>query len=160
LEKPQRHFDIAGITFDPGTGRLTISSRSTKLEPRAADVLALLCSEQGQLVSRQHLLDTCWTAESGTDEGLTQAIAQIRRALETLGAPREIITTYPKRGYRLTAVGSASRNDDRSSRSLAPRIAIGLLIAAAVAVLAFAPHWPRHLIRHALGLGPNHMQHP
>jgi len=157
VERTESHIDIAGIAFDRNSGALTTGTKRAKLEPRAADVLALLYEERGRVVLRQRLLDTCWDHDGGTDEGLTQAVAQIRRSLDALGAPRETVTTYPKRGYGLTAAGAAVA--PRPNRNLAAWAVVGLLIAATIAVLVFAPHWPRHLVRHALGLRPIHAQH-
>ena len=151
------HFDLGQIHFEQRSGLLSGAKSACKLEPKAADVLALLCAESGTVVSRERLLDCCWDGDSGSDESLTQAVAQIRRALEAVGAPREMLTTYPKRGYRLSAPAAARR-------SAPPKLQIPLwaplsvLAAACILILAFAPGWPRHAVRHALGLGPPHNQ--
>jgi DNA-binding winged helix-turn-helix (wHTH) protein len=158
LERAKAGIEVAGIGFDVESGTLSRGRATAKLEPKAADVLAFLFAERGRVVSRERLLDQCWGEGSGSDEGLTQVIAQIRRSLDALGAPRELLSTYPKRGYRLTTGGEENRGSEPSRASIAPWVAVGLLVIAAFAVLIFAPHWPRHLIRHALGLGPNHAQ--
>lgn len=152
-------YDLAGLRFDPATGALTAAGTACKLEPKAADVLALLCRVRGTLVSRQHLLDECWGEGMGSDEALTQAVAQIRRAFETLDAPRDILTTYPKRGYRLAAANAAKEHALRRRHIKASWLALAIIVVALVLILLLAPHWPRHLIRHALGLGPSHAQH-
>ena len=154
----EKNCELAGLTFDSATGLLTGSSGISKLEPRAADVLTLLFRERGALVTRQRLLDECWGEGSGSDEALTQTIAQIRRSLEALGAPRDVLTTYPKRGYRLVP-DSAARAQDKRNRRMPIWAPLGLALALCILVLAIAPGWPRHAIRHALGLGPPNMHY-
>jgi DNA-binding winged helix-turn-helix (wHTH) protein len=148
-------FEFAGIAFDARSGLLRRDDASSRLEPRAADVLALLCAERGEVVSRDRLLDQCWGDGSGSDEALTQAVAQIRRALEAIGAPRDLLTTYPKRGYRLSAFTDNLRARPRRAR-IPLWLPLALVLAGCILILVIAPGWPRHAIRHALGLGPAH----
>lgn len=88
-----------GPHFDRVTRELWLDGRRTRLEPKAAAVLNALIESKAPL-SRTFLLDHCWTPESGSDEALTQAVAQIRRALrDDSGAPR-YVATIPRHGYR------------------------------------------------------------
>ncbi|KMW59687.1 Adenylate cyclase [Candidatus Rhodobacter oscarellae] len=67
------------------------------LSPRAMGVLAALVTAQGHVVSRSELLDKVWPDVIVTDESLSQAVAEIRRALQDKG----VIATVPKAGYCL-----------------------------------------------------------
>ena len=164
-----RDFEVGRLVFDPRSGRLSARAASCRLEPKAAAVLSLLCREEGRMVSRQALLDGAWGEGEGSDEALTQVVAQIRRALETLGEPGTMIETLSKRGYRLDAAagsaaatadpqetpppGAMARPEARSSRR--PWL-IATVVAAALMIGWLAlPHGPRHFVRHALGLGPS-----
>ena len=71
-----------------------------RLEPKAAAVLRALIAGDGAPVSRERLLDLCWESDQGSDEALTQAIAQIRRALGDDPAAPRFVVTIPKLGYR------------------------------------------------------------
>jgi DNA-binding winged helix-turn-helix (wHTH) protein len=74
-----------------------------KLEPQAAAVLAELIAANGEVRDRQTLIDRCWTDDSGSDESLSQAISQLRRALcDDFRKPRFIATVH-KTGYRWLA---------------------------------------------------------
>lgn len=159
MEIIDRNIELAGLRFDPTSGSLTGEGGNSKLEPRAAEVLTLLASERGALVSRQRILDSCWGEGGGSDEALTQAIAQIRRALESLGAPRDLLTTYPKRGYRLASGSSPAQTKDTKRHRTSSWLllaALTVVVAALMLIVSVAPGWPRHAIRHALGLGPVH----
>jgi DNA-binding winged helix-turn-helix (wHTH) protein len=79
----------------------------TRLEPRAADVLSLLAGAGGRVLSRSELLDACWPNGSGSDEALTQVVAQIRRALGDDSRSPTYLQTVPKGGYRIVAEVSA-----------------------------------------------------
>ena len=126
-----------------------------RLEPRSATILDQLQAANGAIVTRQELLDLCWEPGSGSDEALTQAVAQIRRAFEQLGVS-QAIETLAKRGYRLNAsLGSETTVPGSAGtvRHLRLPLAIASLAIVAVLAISFA-HPLRHAIRHALGLGP------
>ena len=153
-----QQFRIGPLRFDEASGELIARTRSRRLEPRASAVLAALCAQRGQMVTRQDLLDQCWGNGEGSDEALTQAISQIRRAMHELGASGDLIETLAKRGYRV--------NGDSEPAATQPEVAgpatgqRGSMIAfvalfAIVAALLVAPHDIRHSVRHALGLGPS-----
>jgi len=155
LETGKTQFRIGDVRFDAGSGILSGANSTCRLEPKAGDVLALLCAAQGSVVSRERLLDECWQGNTGSDEGLTQAVAQIRRALETVGASRDILSTHPKRGYSVSPAGNSHASREMRAPRMPAWLPLGVLAAAIVMLLIIAPHWPRHVIRHALGWGPH-----
>ncbi len=73
------------------------------VSPRAMGVLNTLRQSAMQVVSRDALLDAVWPNLTVTDESLTQAVAEIRRAFAVIGADRDLIATVPKAGYRLAS---------------------------------------------------------
>ena len=79
---------------DGGAGRLT---------HKAMQVLLALASRRGEVVAREALFATVWPHTMPTDDVLTQAITQLRKAFgDDRDAPR-YIETIPKLGYRLLA---------------------------------------------------------
>ena len=151
-------FAVGRLDFDPCSGELRTRAETRRLEPRAAAVLQILCEHDGAVVTRQDLLDRCWGEGEGSDEALTQAIAQIRRALDDLGEPG-LVETLAKRGYRLHGKSfSLAQETAVQSRSWQPR-QLALPVAGLIAIVIAAawvvdPHGPTHFVRHALGLGP------
>jgi len=69
-----------------------------KLRPKAFKVLRLLVENPGRLIGKDELLEAAWAGGIASDDSLVQALADIRRAL---GDEAGMITTVPKRGYRL-----------------------------------------------------------
>ena len=154
---PDQIFRIGPLRFDALSGELAAPAESRRLEPRAAAVLALLCARPGQMVARQALLDQCWGEGEGSDEALTQAVAQIRRTFQELGAPADLIETLAKRGYRLNGgnAGPGLAAETRPATINRTLIAAAVALLAILALLLVAPHQLRHNIRHAVGLGPS-----
>jgi DNA-binding winged helix-turn-helix (wHTH) protein len=93
----------------------------------------------------------------GSDEALTQSIAQIRRALQAVGHPRAV-ETLAKRGYRLQDLPGARSSEASSTGGRMLRVAGSATAVALVLLLIgltmIGPHTPRHYFHHLLGLGP------
>lgn len=156
LERDQNaDFSAPVSSFDPKSGELSRGGTTRRLEPKAAAVLACLDANRDRLVSRQELLDQVWGEHGGSDEALTQAVAQIRRAFQELGVA-DPVETLAKRGYRLvgglpgaaTTASSAGRPGNRSM------VVWTVILAALLIFIYFQPHGLRHFVRHTLGLGP------
>jgi DNA-binding winged helix-turn-helix (wHTH) protein len=78
------------------------TQKKSRLEPRLIKLLCLLCDHRETLVSREFLTKEIWNAYGGVDEGLSQAISFLRKALSD--EKKQIIETIPKNGYILHAV--------------------------------------------------------
>jgi DNA-binding winged helix-turn-helix (wHTH) protein len=72
-------------------------SNTVKLEPRLMKLLCLLVGNRGKLVTREEIVAKIWNGYGGGDEGLTQAISFLRKALNDTN--KEIIETVAKGGY-------------------------------------------------------------
>jgi DNA-binding winged helix-turn-helix (wHTH) protein/tetratricopeptide (TPR) repeat protein len=83
----------------PGGGGL----ETVRLEPRVMDLLVALAGRPGEVVSREELLDTVWEGAFVTDEALTTAVYQLRRALGDDARRARFVETVSKGGYRLVA---------------------------------------------------------
>lgn len=69
--------------------------QATPVAPRAVDVLAVLVSAQGRLVSKNELLDRAWPNLVVEDNNLHVQISALRRCMG-----EQAIATLPGRGYR------------------------------------------------------------
>ncbi len=86
--------DFDRLVIEGSAGRYTV-------EPRVLDVLRALLDRQGEVVTREELIDTVWGVEFGGDERLSRAISLLRKALGDKRGDHKHIETIPKRGYRL-----------------------------------------------------------
>ncbi|WP_407354554.1 winged helix-turn-helix domain-containing protein [Luteimonas sp. R10] len=88
--------------------------RPQRVTPKAMAVLCMLADNPGKVVSRNALLAEVWPGTLPTDDVLTQAVTQLRKAFgagagEAAGGKR-YIETIAKNGYRLMA--AVERLDD------------------------------------------------
>src|SRR5688572_22098229 len=79
----------------------TVAGKAIDLRSQSAEVLSVLASRPGKIVSKDALMQEVWPDTFVTDDSLTQCIGDIRRALSD--DAHVIVETLPKRGYRLNA---------------------------------------------------------
>lgn len=72
----------------------------TEIGARAFDILWMLIQANGELVTKEHLLDTVWDGAIVEENNLQAQVSAIRRALS---ADRDMVRTEFGRGYRLVA---------------------------------------------------------
>lgn len=100
-ERGLQEFRIGDAIVD--FSRLTIvgEAGTFSVEPKVCDVLRCLMDAQGEVVSREALIDEVWGVSFGGDERLSRAISLLRKALGDDPKNHHFIETIPKRGYRL-----------------------------------------------------------
>ncbi|QHS12404.1 winged helix-turn-helix domain-containing protein [Shewanella sp. Arc9-LZ] len=73
------------------------------LEPKAMDVLRLLCQHQGEVLAADDIINHCWNNIAIGDNPLHKVITQLRKALGDQASNPQYIETIRKRGYRTIA---------------------------------------------------------
>jgi Tol biopolymer transport system component/DNA-binding winged helix-turn-helix (wHTH) protein len=111
--------------------RLARGSVSQRITPKAMEVLLVLVSRGGELVTRDEILASVWSDVHVQEEVLTRVVADLRKALDDDRKDPRYIETISKRGYRVIAAVTPA--DRSSSRRRFPLWAGGVLAAAAVA---------------------------
>ena len=91
--------------FDLHAYRLCRSGRILKLERIPAEVLAILIERQGQLVSREQIVERIWGkgAFLDTDNSINGAIRKVRQVLKDDPEQPRFIQTVTGKGYRFIA---------------------------------------------------------
>ena len=89
--------------IDIGALRLVSRPDAPRLTSKAVAVLIELIRHAGDTVTRDQLLDSVWRNRVTTQDVLTQAIKELRRAFADDAKPSQYIETIPKVGYRLIA---------------------------------------------------------
>ncbi|MBO9740522.1 PD40 domain-containing protein [Xanthomonas axonopodis pv. begoniae] len=80
------------------------AKRPLRLAPKSLAVLLTLARQPGQVVTREQLLAEVWPDTLPTNDVVTQAVTQLRKAFASHGGQRsEHIETIAKTGYRLMA---------------------------------------------------------
>jgi Tol biopolymer transport system component/DNA-binding winged helix-turn-helix (wHTH) protein len=96
---------FATFELDPATGELTRNGRRVALQDQPARVLCLLVSRAGQLVTRDELRRTLWSADTFVEfeTALNIVVTKIRHALGDSAVSPRFVETVRKRGYRFIA---------------------------------------------------------
>ena len=97
---------VAGpLVLDATSHEATVEGRRLDLTPREFEILRVLLSHAGRLVTRGRLLRAVWgEAYSGEDHYVHVFVSQLRRKLAAAdpdGALRDLIVTEPGVGYRV-----------------------------------------------------------
>ena len=94
-------FRLGPWIIDPQAREIADGTTVRRLSPKAMTVLQHLVAADGQVVSRDDLMDAAWPEVTVGEESLTHVISELRRAF---GDPRNdprLIKTVHKAGYRL-----------------------------------------------------------
>lgn len=87
-----------------------------QLEPRMMQVLIALVDASGEVVTRDALLDRCWSGMFVGDDSLNRAIAGVRRVAAGVAGGSFEIETIPRIGYRLLVRPSECSTSSKGGR--------------------------------------------
>ena len=111
-------YSFGEFTLDTRERQLLAAGRAVAVPPKAFDVLALLVSRAGRLVSKQDLLDAVWPG-SNVEEGILAVhVSNLRKALGDAGPDHRFIETVARTGYRFR--GDVARRAAREHAHLMP----------------------------------------
>lgn len=100
LETP---FFLHKVRVEPLLHQIWRDGQALHLEPRMMHLLCVLAAHSGTVLTRDALLQTVWSDVVISDESLTKAISEVRKALGDNARQPRYIATVPKVGYRLVA---------------------------------------------------------
>jgi DNA-binding winged helix-turn-helix (wHTH) protein/tetratricopeptide (TPR) repeat protein len=98
-----QQFLFGAWLVDPSTNSIHQSGERKQMEPRAMEVLVVLCRAAGKIVSADELLAQCWRTDVYGDNPVHKILAQLRRLLGDTATAPSYIETVRKRGYRTLA---------------------------------------------------------
>ena len=137
----------------PSLGEIQLGLERVHIEPRSMEVLLALAGRPSEVIPKKELIQQVWGDAFVSDEVLTHAIWDLRRAFGDQAADPEFIQTIPKKGYRLIApvkpvepqlrrAGDRGQPGAQPTRTSSARVIIWGLVA--VAILASAIWWTRN----------------
>jgi DNA-binding winged helix-turn-helix (wHTH) protein/TolB-like protein len=145
----RKGFVLGGWQVLPNRGLLRDGGADIHVEPLPMDVLVVLAAHQGDVVSKDQLVDVVWQGRPVSDEVITRCISLIRRALgDDAKAPR-FVENVPRRGYRLMLPITLPERPDQETAAtpIAVRSAYVLPLIggfAAIALIVAIVFWPSH----------------
>jgi TolB-like protein/DNA-binding winged helix-turn-helix (wHTH) protein/Tfp pilus assembly protein PilF len=97
-----RVYQFADFRLDCGSFELLRKGRALRMERKPMELLILLVSHQGELVTRAEIVQHLWSSEVfvDTEHGINTAIRKIRYALGDDPDNPRFVQTLPSRGYR------------------------------------------------------------
>jgi DNA-binding winged helix-turn-helix (wHTH) protein len=93
------------FTLDLGSGELREDGRTVKRHAQPAQLLVILVSRAGEIVTREEIQEALWEDDTHVDFdlGINSCIRQIRTALGDDADEPHYLETIPRRGYRFIA---------------------------------------------------------
>lgn len=95
-----RRYRFDGIEVDVPNLRVTVGTELRPIEPKSFRLLLLLIENAGRVVPKDEIMAAVWADSFVSDNALTRAIAQIRKALDDDPKTPRYIQTVPTVGYR------------------------------------------------------------
>ena len=97
-------FTNGDLIVDFGRRLITVSGREVQLTPTEYDLLRLMVTHAGKVLTHQQLLQTIWGADYSAELHMLRVnISNLRRKLEPDPARPRYVITEPGVGYRLRA---------------------------------------------------------
>lgn len=118
---------------------MVIDGTPNNLEPLVFQFLLLLIKNQGQVVSKQKVIDTLWADKKPTDEALRAMVKKTREALKDNARNPTFVKTIPTKGYLLIPPVELKSTETKPWKNISKNYytAIGLV----VTLLVFIAAW-------------------
>ncbi len=137
----QGGFELGPWTVIPERGLLRQGTIKEHLEPMVMDVLIVLASHQGSVVSRDQIVNAVWDGRFVADEAIVAKIATLRHKLGDHAKSPTYIETVPRRGYRLMMAVVLPETPEPEQRRSYNQLSRPLLIAGLAILAAAVYHW-------------------
>ena len=118
----QAGFNLGPWTILPNQNRIEGEPDSVHLEPKVMEVLCVLARRQGEVVSRNELIEEVWKGTFVTDEVLSRAISVLRKQLGDDSKNPQYIATVPKAGYRLIREVKSIKREAKEPEIIEPLV--------------------------------------
>ncbi len=99
----QNEFRVGDWVVQRDQSKLVRGDSRVKIDPKIMDVLVHLAERAGQVVLKEDVIEKVWEGAFVTDEVLTNAVWELRKALGDDAKDPRYIRTVPRKGYRLIA---------------------------------------------------------
>ncbi len=96
-----RGFQMGPWTVLPERGLLRNGDDEKRIEPLVMDVLVALAVGDGDVVSKDQLVQAAWGGRPVTDDVIVHSIAGLRKSLGDNARDPDYVENIPRRGYRL-----------------------------------------------------------
>ena len=116
---------LGPLQIDPALRRVVHDDgREEFLQPRVMQVLVALVRAEGQILSRDDLLRSCWSGVVVGEDAIDRVIGRLRRLADWAGRGAVDVQTITKVGYRLTAAAHRAERPGSAPRATRSSICV------------------------------------
>jgi len=119
-----RVFAFADVEFDFGAREVRRSGAPVAVEPQVFDLISLLITRHGQVVTKDEIIEQVWDGRFVSDSAVSSRINASRKALGDDGKAQRFIKTVHGRGFRFVAEDGAAVIEGAPEAPDKPSIAI------------------------------------
>ncbi len=132
---PEYHFLDFHLSQDQQA--LYYKNKKQSINTKAYYLLLELVENQGEILSKDHLINTVWHGQVVTDAALAKQILRVRKIIHDSDLDNPIIETHRGVGYRFTAPVTI-----KNKQANAHFFKTGLFVSLLLLVMAFIFIWP------------------
>ena len=96
-------YQFGSFELDLDRQELFSSGAAQTIEPQVFDLLVLLVSRAGDLITHDDLIATVWKGRIVSDSAISARISAARAAIGDSGSRQQMIKTVPRKGFRFVA---------------------------------------------------------
>jgi DNA-binding winged helix-turn-helix (wHTH) protein/tetratricopeptide (TPR) repeat protein len=101
----EKTFELGPVEARPATRELSNGDQVAVLEPRVMQLLVALRRADGAVVSKDDLVQLCWSGRIVGEDAINRVVSRLRHELTNIAGDALQIETIPKVGYRLRLNG-------------------------------------------------------
>ncbi len=99
----KKTYEFGEFLLEPNEKRLLRNGEKISLQPKVFDMLVFFIERNGELLSREDIMNAVWVNTFVEETNLRFCIHALRKALGKNDEGKNYVETVPKRGYRFIA---------------------------------------------------------
>ncbi|GAA4816637.1 hypothetical protein GCM10011365_00220 [Marinicella pacifica] len=132
-------YQFLNFHLSPHQQALYYKGKKQAINTKAYHLLLEFVENQGEILSKDHLINTVWQGQVVTDAALAKQVLRLRKIINDNDLENPIIETHRGVGYRFTA--QVTRTNKQPNHR---RLKTGMLVFTGILVLAVILFWPKH----------------
>ena len=115
------NYAFADFILDSEKAELRQNGEPVRVEPQVFDLLKLLVSSDGRMVTRDEIFEAIWGNRIVSDAALSSRIKDARKALGDSGSAQKFIKTVQRRGLRFVADVTSLLPSEQAAPAAVPK---------------------------------------
>jgi DNA-binding winged helix-turn-helix (wHTH) protein/TolB-like protein/tetratricopeptide (TPR) repeat protein len=120
-------FRVGSAIVDPVSHEAAFNGSTERIQPQNLKVLIALAQNRGRVVTRDELVERCWSGRFVSEDVINRAISTLRQFAGRAGGFE--IETVPRSGYRLVEAAKAKWKPRLAAAAIGAFMIVGVLAA-------------------------------